>query len=60
MVGFLRPTHYVLFSITSMSTLLISLVTLLTKALVLKVELQENGIGIQNSVKTAPIPVSTS
>lgn len=60
MVGFLILTHCVLFPGTSMNTLLINLVTLLTKALVLKAEPQENRNGIQNSVKTAPIPVSTS
>lgn len=60
MVGFHIPTHYVFFPITPMNPLLITLVTLLTKALMLKGELQENRNGIQNSVKATPFPISTS
>lgn len=59
-VGFLILTHYVLFPVTSMSPHIINLVAVLTEALMLRGKLQENASGIENSVKAAPVPVSSS
>lgn len=59
-VGFLLPTHSVLFPVTTVNPDSISSVAVLTEALKLRGKLQGNASEIQKSVKAAPIPVSSS